>query len=390
MPTVDDVLELAQALGGRAVAVAPARCVAVRNRNSSCSRCSDACAAGAVTVRNNEVSIDPEACTACGSCVPACPTGAFVALEPSQGDLAAALARSARALGGGRVCIACARAASQADGDPDKFAELPCLGRVGELLLVELAARGVREIVLVDGGCESCRFGTVSAAVDLAVREGRGLFSLLGCDAKVLRASEFPDDARMLSEREQRGAARRGFLSSAGGMAKDAALIAAEQTLAQKRRAAGGDEPVTLRQRLGIGADGKLPRFRVERNLRLLDALCELGGEAGDVGELDTRFFGNVVVDASKCSGCGMCVMFCPTGALAASLDGHPRADEGLCYREFSAADCVQCGLCVDVCLSGAVSLSTCVDAAELFDFEPRLLEARKPEDKPVLFGRRH
>lgn len=149
MPTVEEVLEIAKALGGRAVAVAPSRCVAVRNRHASCSRCVDVCTAGAISVKDNEISVDDAACVACGACVPACPTGAIVPLGPKEDELALAVARSASELGEGRAVIACARVASQSDGDPDKFAEVPCLARIGELMLVELAARGVANLSLI-------------------------------------------------------------------------------------------------------------------------------------------------------------------------------------------------------------------------------------------------
>lgn len=387
MPTVEEVLEIAKALGGRAVAVAPSRCVAVRNRHASCSRCADVCTAGAISVKDNEISVDDAACVACGSCVPACPTGAIVPLGPKEDELALAVARSASELGEGRAVIACARVASQSDGDPDKFAEVPCLARIGELMLVELAARGVADVALVDGGCDSCRYGKASAALDLALDEARALLAACGCESGFMRMSVFPADVLMPDEREQLAASRRSFLTNAGGMAKDAAVVVAEQTVMQKMRGNEAAEPPTLRSRLGLKEAGKLPTFKAERNLRLLDALYELGDGADRT--LHTRVFGSVSVDAEKCSGCGMCVMFCPTGALAASQDEHPNAAAGSRYLEFSAADCVQCGLCVDVCIKEAVSLSPCVGTAELFDFEPRLLEARKPADKPRLFGRR-
>ena len=68
MPNLVDIVEMAEALESKAVFVAPERCVAVRNRHSSCKKCSEACPVGAVSVGNNVVSIDAGACMACGAC----------------------------------------------------------------------------------------------------------------------------------------------------------------------------------------------------------------------------------------------------------------------------------------------------------------------------------
>ena len=53
-----------------------------------------------------------------------------------------------------------------------------------------------------------------------------------------------------------------------------------------------------------------------------------------------------VIVDESKCSGCGVCVDTCAVGALA--LDG----DVVKCND-----DCIDCGVCVDECPTEALSL---------------------------------
>ena len=408
MATVNDVLELAKALEGKAVVPAAVRCVAVRNRNSSCRRCVDACFANAITVKENEIALDNGACVACGACVAACPTEALVPLDPTDDELAHAVVRSSAFFDAPTVVIACARAATHGDGDPDAFAVVPCLGRVGELLLVELAARGVRDIVLVDGGCETCKYRAADAHVDEAVVRAQALLSAVGAAelTAIVRSSEFPAAARLVTDREQLGASRRSFLSNASGMAKDAAKIAAEQAIAQRLQSGQEKKVATLRDKLGVRDGGKLPVFSAGRNLRMLDALYELGEEAGASFAADglgaeppaeppaelcveSRLFGSIQLDVEKCTGCGMCTMFCPTDAVRTCQDEHPRADESFRYFEFSAADCVQCGLCVDVCLQHAVTLSTAVPLSELFDFEPRLLDAKKPAKRPALFMRR-
>ena len=54
-----------------------------------------------------------------------------------------------------------------------------------------------------------------------------------------------------------------------------------------------------------------------------------------------------VVVDQSKCTGCGDCVAECPCESLSVK-DSLCIVDEGTC---------ADCGACIDVCTAGALSL---------------------------------
>ena len=83
-----------------------------------------------------------------------------------------------------------------------------------------------------------------------------------------------------------------------------------------------------------------------------------------------------------------MCVLFCPTEALKYAKYDEP-ADEERMYLEFQAADCTQCMLCKDVCLRSCIEVDRHVSLAELFDFEPRLVEIARPENRTDLLGLR-
>lgn len=385
MPSLNEVVDLVQAFGGRAILTADARCVAVRNRNSRCQRCVEVCRWKAIVAKNNEIKVDMAECVSCGACVAVCPMEAIHSIDPLSEDLANAVAAAVNAAGNGMAVIACARKASHEEGDPDLFATVPCLGRVEELLLVELAARGVDDIVLVDGDCSTCKYGAISPAVDDTVESALTLLESVGSTAIVSRESEFPPEIKTLDAHKIMGASRRSFLTDTSGMAKDMALIAAEQVIAQRLSPEQQKKILTLRDKLGVGKGGKLPHYEASRNMRMLDALYEIGEPVEP--EVDTRVFGSVSVDAEACKGCGMCVMFCPTAALRVSEEIHEVAEKR--WLEFSAAECVQCGLCADVCTNKALVVSSRVGTAELFDFEPRMIEVKKPSKKQPLFGRR-
>jgi Dissimilatory sulfite reductase (desulfoviridin), alpha and beta subunits len=55
------------------------------------------------------------------------------------------------------------------------------------------------------------------------------------------------------------------------------------------------------------------------------------------------------MVQKDECTGCGICVDDCPSGAI--SLDG-----DGICTIDKEA--CTECGICVDACPAEAITES--------------------------------
>lgn len=399
MPSLNDVIEIAELLKSRSVIVAEERCVAVRNRNASCRKCEAACVARCIEVGQNSLSLNADACVNCGACIAVCPTGALVGLDPVDEDLVsdtvAACARAAERAGSDRhpVVLACARAAARRESDRSLHGTVACLGRVSEATLLSLARASDAEapIVLVDGTCSTCRYGAVSPLVDEACEGAYALSEAFGAPVSIERASSFPEAVLLGPKRKGdslRGRERRSLMKDASRLATSVAKTAAEKAIADALHQRKPGEP-TLRERLRANPHGVLPTFSAERNLTLLDTLCELApvepDRDGPAGPLDTRLFGDVTIDLETCTGCGMCAMFCPTGALRFSeVVEHP--EEGMRYLEFQAADCVQCQLCADVCLHHSAEVSSCVALHDLLDFEPRLIPVPKPKKSIDIF----
>ncbi|MEF9876309.1 MAG: 4Fe-4S binding protein, partial [Gordonibacter sp.] len=342
MPNLVDIVEIAEALESKAVFLVTDRCVVVRNRHSSCSKCADACLADAVLAVDNVLALDGGRCVSCGACTTVCPTEALIPLVPLDEDLAARAADVVVASGGHAV-FACARIASKRLGDPAKFAEIPCLARMEESVLLGLAARGVSDLLLVDGACATCKFRATVPGIDATVASANTLLAAQGSPVRVERASAFPEDVLLEDQRSLLASQRRGFFTQARPVAKDAAEKTVEVAFIKK----DGADASSLRDRLRMSDSGTLPQFNPERRMRVLDAMDRLG--ASVVPEIDTRLFGSVLIDTDACSACGMCTVFCPTGALRKS-ELVPDGGEGS-YLEFSVADCVQCNLCADACL---------------------------------------
>ncbi|MBQ3105964.1 MAG: 4Fe-4S binding protein [Eggerthellaceae bacterium] len=482
MPNIADLVEIAESLGSSHVFVAPHRCVKVRNRNAKCSKCVDACANGAVQVGGNKLSVTAALCVGCHACTTVCPTEALVPLDPQDEELTASIAQATLAAEGDCV-FACARMAARHIADPAKYAQVSCLSRMEESLLVQLAARGIQDIVLVDGVCSTCKYRANSPLVDTVVGTANQLLEAQGSAARVRRVSEFPESVLAEDAHASYAASRRGFFTQAGSMTRSAAKTAAEKTVEQTLGMRKKQE-ATLRERLQMGKGNSLPQFQSDRHMRLLDALYELGesregderllsdsetatvdgldeglapaacdlaagaacvpaagaacvpaagaacvpaapaayaptaiegagepcaidvtGEPGVVddvcvlaatdgareqngasaGIIDTRLFGSIRIDTEKCTSCGMCTTFCPTGALKKSEEEVPEGEEGV-LLEFSVTDCVQCNLCADACLKKCITVDSTMSLDELFDFEPRfILLPKAPARKGVI-----
>ncbi|MFC1941035.1 4Fe-4S dicluster domain-containing protein [Chloroflexota bacterium] len=79
---------------------------------------------------------------------------------------------------------------------------------------------------------------------------------------------------------------------------------------------------------------------------------------------------GKVTLDGSKCTGCGLCALDCPTEALNISL--NEEGDSQLLFRHDL---CIACGKCVEVCPEQCLQLERTLEldkigspAAVLFD----------------------
>jgi len=68
--------------------------------------------------------------------------------------------------------------------------------------------------------------------------------------------------------------------------------------------------------------------------------------------------FGKVTLDPSQCTGCGLCVLECPTGALTVSSSEDTDAFQLL----FKHGNCVACGLCVEICPEKCLHMERILD----------------------------
>lgn len=71
---------------------------------------------------------------------------------------------------------------------------------------------------------------------------------------------------------------------------------------------------------------------------------------------------GKLTLEKISCTGCGLCAVECPTGALTLAADREAGGFQLL----FRHALCVACGQCVEVCPEKCLSLERTVDSGSL------------------------
>lgn len=447
MPSLLDAAEAFSKLGKKSVEIDQAACVRVRHRHASCTACFQVCAHEAIT-RDDDglLAIDNHLCTGCGACVSVCPTSALQLVEDVPDLVRAAIKRiieqadalqddadqgSAGGLHAKRPCgtltIRCEylrnqqaaleeRARNEADLrvgalpeeiDPSKAkieheAEcsltLSCLAALDEAALISAACSNV-EVRYESGDCACCpnAQGELIAALGEQATHFLGAFLAAATPERPLPATQAlpaawslvtPNDAERATTNTSPELSRRGLFDHFIERTTDSIAEAAVGTFYVSTTAQ--DQKRTLTQSL-FADKGILKHIEAARNERVLNELYRFDPEWADRilpekddAVLPTRLFGEVTVDEIACDLCGICMTFCPTGALS-GVANEPVNSFVMLNRDiaskgelsFRANDCMACNLCLDVCPHDALELQRGICARDLFALEPHTLIKR-------------
>lgn len=369
MPELESIARLLEGLESKSLAVHAERCVRVRHRSAVCQRCATACSAAAIQVEvgGEGLSIDPDLCTGCGSCVTVCPTAAFEAIEPSSGEMLAAGLELAKQ--GEPVVYACARALK--DNRTGGVVSVACLGRVDETVLVGLRLAGVHKVGFVAGPCEGCPDAAGIQVTHSTAASAADVCRWFGAKQRTIFLDGVPQQVKEIGRGNMPttpgGFTRRGFLDELKNGAQNMAYDIAKETVQLNHEEK--QEETSVIDRLHMNAQGIMDQHVVARRERLLDYLDRLGTPLDS--DEPTRLWGRVEVDTENCDACLMCTVFCPTGALYRDEDS-----EGL---EFLATDCTGCRLCETACFKGFLKVHDVANPAKLIACEVEHIDVKAP-----------
>jgi len=331
---LDTLTKLTDRFSNEQLIVNGERCLNARFKQAGCHSCVDACPVDAIHRDGQQVQLDAETCARCGACVWQCPTEVFAQLRP----VGSKLITTARAVGGDPIDLRCPQHTSHMTTVAQAaIVQHPqCLAELSPSMLIELAQD--RAVWLNDEKCAGCPLKKAQAAIARAVNEAnrwRAAFDqprqvhLISVDLKV---SSPPRPAPVLDSSNP-PTDRRAFIS----------LF--KRTLAEAGAAAVSEEPSNGHQPVPV--EQRLPQRMPRERQKLLTVLSQLG-QLQDV----SLGLANLSIELEKCTACGLCAKFCPTGAIRFHAD-NDRFD-----LDFIPAACLDCDICMRACPAQALTLT--------------------------------
>lgn len=296
-------------------------CAHSRNSINGCSRCIDACPAGAIMAMGDHVSIDPGICGGCGHCAAVCPSGAAQSGFPAADDVI------------NRINLL---ASTYFKAGGKKPALLVHDGGHGRDVITSLArySKGLPAQVIPMEWHAAGRFGHDMILGAIASGFERVM---------VITHPQRIDEAETLhSQAELAGA----MLSGIGINPENRVVIIDDMdpdAIEQKLWAAAPSGTVKSRDFMALGAPRAITRLA-------MDALARAHKTKDEVIPLpEGSPYGRVAIDTENCTICLSCVGACPAGAL----QDNPDAPQ-LLFREDA---CLQCGICVATCPEKVIAL---------------------------------
>jgi ferredoxin len=295
----------------------PTICAHGQKGLEGCSRCIDACPTEAIISLGDSVQVNPNLCQGGGSCATTCPTGAITYALPQAGDLHTHIRRLLAAydeVGGTAPCIVF-------HDERSASAMQAMLERAGNLLPVPVEESG-------SAGLETW-------------------LSCLAYGARAVFVSVGPETPERISMELLHQAAHAHTLLE--GLGYDPRMMQIVCPDSDEDLSWCADNRLPEASLTNVASFDALSDKRTALELALMHLVTQAPKQPDEIVLSADAPFGEVQVDADKCTLCMSCVAVCPTSALKAGGE-LPR----LSFKEWS---CVQCGLCDNACPEDAIDL---------------------------------
>jgi ferredoxin len=375
-------------------------CSRFRTPKSDCSLCVNLCPVGAVRLTEGKPEIT-EACIDCGVCYSVCPNSVFkiggrddrkiiseikdkVKKKSEDEKIRRCEERSFSASQPLDFLISCERGASEAD------LILPCLSRLTEVLLLEPILIGIHRIEILQPPCqEGCPLSKASPHINTIMQRIFYIYEMLGkrnalhvthCTLSSTETRTARPGSLKSQNSDDKTLSRREFL---GTIKTRSAEIVAASLLDIKPETKTKEAEATFRD----VCFRKLENPKRSLLLKYIQGIFQTQNSPAslrEAGRAEPRTINRVDIPskdailaeieiASGCTGCGVCIKLCPTGALI-----NRETDERF-YLGFKADLCTNCQVCVKACMYGAIKIKDAVSMNLLLaPTESRLFEAAK------------
>jgi ferredoxin len=307
----------------------PAICAHGRSGITACTRCIDACPAGAIKGLVETIKVEPHLCQGGGACATVCPSGAIRYVYPTTDDLLAQLRCLLNVYleEGGQQPVLAFYAREQALPESCAANILPVaveeLASVGMETWLSALAYGASSVLLVDDGRIPDH---VSSEIDQQL--------LTVCE--ILTAMHYPADAVRRVDTQR--------------------LHKLGDTLHLM-------PPIKTSTFAGVG--GKRQTAFMAIDALYQQALTGSDGQPAAMVTLSTGApFGAAAINEKSCTLCLSCVSACPGNAL--------QSGQHVPQVRFIESNCLQCGLCTHTCPEDAIWIT------------PRLVFDHQRRNQPV------
>lgn len=342
----------------------PERCMHIRNRGITCNVCKSVCPGDAISIADFSITINPDRCLLCGACVSSCPYDAFEANNPTAHALIEQVSESAELTEGSPIVV-CGHTHTDLMGTyAPHVVRINCLGRLDEEFYASLLEMDIESVTLVHGSCRECPRSTSGAQARRCFQSAQSLLFSWESPLAMRFTDKMPTEAYALANgsRKTKRAKARSAARIAGGKAPSAfSAFPASQKLAEQAPRTEREHAVSVVAKIRA-VNGVLPYHPNPRPARVYDKLRTLGNGPDEAPP--TRFWGRPVYDASRCRQCGLCGVFCQSGAIKKVERFNYRRKKMLFAFEIEPFRCTRCGSCEQVCPNGAVRIKPLASVA--------------------------
>lgn len=336
----------------------PERCMHIRNRGITCNVCKSVCPGDAISIADFSITINPDRCLLCGACVSSCPYDAFEANNPTAHALIEQVSESAELTEGSPIVV-CGHTHTDLMGTyAPHVVRINCLGRLDEEFYASLLEMDIESVTLVHGSCRECPRSTSGAQARRCFQAAQSLLFSWEAALTMRFTDKMPTEAYALAN-GSRGAKKPKQRTAPKSTRPKAAILASQEVSTTTHP--GGEIPQTDRERaLSVvskirAIDGTLPYHPYPRPIRVYDKLRPLACIPSEAPSI--RFWGIPSFDASLCRQCGLCAVFCQSGAIKKIERFNYRKKKMLFAFEIDPFRCTRCSSCEQVCPNDAVKI---------------------------------